>query len=130
MGLENGIIIRGVKRKDLPFLMRYPFDQDYNDNEVEICYWRKYWGLRNWFLKEAFPNEFHNKSYYKLDVEKVRILKRIIIYYLQHPEDWDNRYWEYKHAKHILYNQRWNLFLLIFWMLKHPDAEVIFYDSY
>ena len=130
MGLDNGIIVRGVKRKDLPFLMRYPFEQDYHDG-VEVCYWRKHWGLRNWFLREAFPNSYNNESYeYKLDVEKVSILKRIIIYYLQHPEDWKDNYWEYKEIKHTLYNQRWNLFLLMLWMRKHPDAEVVFYDSY
>lgn len=128
MGLDNGIIVRGVKRKDLPRFIRYPFEQDYNE-EVEVCYWRKHWGLRNWFLREAFPNS-SEEPYYKLDVEKVTILWRIVVHYLRHPEDWDNNYWEYNEVKHHLYNQRWNLCLLRVWMTRHPDAEVVFYDSY
>ena len=130
MGLDNGIIVRGVKRKDLPRFMRYPFEQDYN-NGVEICYWRKWWGLRNQFLCGAFPNYNSNQYEFRLTEKNVAYMWSIVNNYLKYPGDWDNEYWEYdRHIRQILYEQKWNLTLLRWWMQRHPDVEVIFYDSY
>ena len=109
--------------------MWYLFEKDYQDG-VEVCYWRKHWGLRNWFLREAFPNSSNEQYYFDLDVEKITILMKIIIHYLRHPNDWDNNYWEFSEVKHVLRHQLWNLFLLRRWMKRHSEAKVVFYDSY
>jgi len=130
MGLDNGVIVRGVKRRELSPFMYYPFEKDYGEG-VTVCYWRKHWGLRQRFLRAAFPNTYDKDEYeYKLNVEKVNILFHIILDYLLHPSSWDNGYWKYKYIKHNLRRQAWNLFLLKKWMKRHPEAEVVFYDSY
>lgn len=112
MGLDNGILVRGVTRKELPRLLCYPFEKDYH-SDVEVCYWRKHWGLRQRFLRAAFLNTYDKDEYeYKLNVEKVNILFHIILDYLLHPSNWDNGYWEYRYIKYNLRRQAWNLFLL------------------
>ena len=110
--------------------MRYATKNDYVDNEVEICYWRKCWGLRNAFIHTNFLVEDPDTCEYRLSIKEVDYLRALIVTYLKHPEEWDNSIWSFDEIKHSLYDQRWNLFLLHFWMKKHPDAEVIFYDSY
>lgn len=129
MGLDNGVIVRGVNRKDLPRFMRYPFEKDYQSG-VEVCYWRKCWGLRNWFLREAYPNYTADDYRFKMTTKEVSILRRIIDHYLKHPEDWDDSIWTFDEFKRSLHDQKWNLALLHVWMRKHPDAYVYFYDSY
>lgn len=130
MGLDNGVIIKGVTRNDLPRFMRYPDKKDYVKGEVEICYWRKCWGLRNTFIHSKFLTEDPNKCEYKLSIKEVDYLRALIVSYLKHPEDWDNSIWSFNEIKKSLYDQRWNLILLHFWMKRHPNAEVYFYDSY
>ena len=129
MGLDNGVIVRGVKRTDLPRFMRYAYDKDYHDG-VEICYWRKCWGLRNWFLREAYPNWDPNQYHFQMTEREINILLKIIRHYLRHPEDWNDSIWEFDEIKLHLRRQQWNLVLLRTWMQKHPDAYVYFYDSY
>ena len=130
MGLDNGIVIRGVTRKQLPLLMRYHNDKDYIANEVEICYWRKCWGLRNAIIHTLFITEDPEKYEYKLTIKDVDFIRALLVNYLKHPEDWDDSIWTFDEIKHSLYDYRWNLILLHFWMKRHPDKEVIFYDSY
>lgn len=129
MGLDNGVIVRGVKRNELSPFMRYPYDKDYYDG-VEVCYWRKCWGLRGWFLREAYPNRECGQDYFQLTEREINILLKIIRNYLRHPEDWDQSIWEFDEIKPHLRKQQWNLVLLRTWMRKHPDAYVYFYDSY
>ena len=130
MGLDNGVLVKNVTRKDLPKLMRFPSDCDYIKGEVEICYWRKCWGLRNAFLHHRFLNSDPDQWQFKLSVDDVDYLRALIVTYLKHPKDWDDSIWEFSEIKHNLRAQRWNLLLLHFWMKKHQDKEVIFYDSY
>lgn len=129
MGLDNGVIVRGVKRTDLPRFMRYSCDKDYHDG-VEICYWRKCWCLRDWFLREAYPNWNLNQYHFQMTEREINILLKIIQYYLRHPEDWHDSIWEFNEIKPHLRRQQWNLVLLRTWMQKHPDVCVYFYDSY
>ena len=44
MGLDNGIMIRGKHHPELK-LPHPPWE--WGSNDVEICYWRKFWGFRN-----------------------------------------------------------------------------------
>ena len=129
MGLDNGVVVRDVKRSELSPFMRYSYEKDYHDG-VEVCYWRKCWGLRSWFLREAYPNWNLNQYHFQMTEREINILLRIIRNYLRHPEDWDQSIWEFDEIKYHLHNQQWNLVLLRTWMRKHPDAYVYFYDSY
>ena len=61
---------------------------------------------------------------------EITYLWRIVIHYLENPEDWDNSIWDFDEIKSALKEQKRNLFWLRIWMKLHPDAEVIFYDSY
>lgn len=129
MGLDNGVIVRGVKRKDLPRFMRYPYEEDYHEG-VEVCYWRKCWGLRTNFLNKISPSRDMESYEYKLEEKEITILIQVIRRYLTHPSEWEDSIWSYDEIKGQLYNQLWNLVLLRVWMRKHPDIEVYFYDSY
>jgi hypothetical protein len=46
MGLDNGIVAIGLTRNDIPNFVKLPFTEDYPPNEIDITYWRKWWGLR------------------------------------------------------------------------------------
>ena len=109
--------------------MRYPYEKDYPEG-VEVCYWRKCWGLRNWFLRTAYPNYDDEQCYFKMTEKEIIILWRIVIHYLRNPDDWNDSIWTYDEIRKTLYDQRWNLTLLRVWITRHPDAEVYFYDSY
>lgn len=133
MGLDNGIIIKNYTRAQLPKSFRYPFEKDYVLDEVEICYWRKCWGLRNEFLNTCFSRRKDEEFYFKLGVKEVEELLNIITYFLKHPKAWDeygDSIWTYKNFKPQLKNQKHNLKVLARWMKKNPEAEVVFYDSY
>lgn len=130
MGLDNGIIIKGVTRKELPRFIHYPSDNDYIKNAVEICYWRKCWDLRNAIIHTLFITEDPDKCEYKLTIKDVDFIRALLVNYLKRPNKWDNSIWSFDEIKHSLKDQRWNLILLHFWMKRHPDKEVYFYDSY
>ena len=131
MGLDNGVIVRGVTRKDLPRFLRYPTSEDYSDKYVEVCYWRKCWGLRNLFLEDADINpDFGDVGEYPLGDYELTILIRCIDHYLRNPDEWKNSIWTYDEIRPVLREQKWNLVLLRGWLWRHPDAEIFFYDSY
>lgn len=133
MGLDNGVVIHNYTRAQLPKSFRYPFEKDYVPNEVEICYWRKCWGIRNEFLNTCFSTRKNEEVYFKLGVKEVEELRNIITYFLKHPKAWDkygNSIWTHEEIESQLKNQRYNLKILVRWMKKNPDTEVIFYDSY
>ena len=130
MGLDNGVFIKNYTRVQLPKSFRYPFEKDYAPNEVEICYWRKCWGLRNEFLNTCFPRRSNEEVYFNLGVKEVEDLLYIITYFLKHPKSWDNSIWTFEEIKSNLKEQKHNLKVLIKWMKKNPEAEVVFYDSY
>ena len=129
MGLDNGIIVKDVVREQLPRWIHYPFSMDYD--YVDICYWRKWWGMRNKFLRAAYPNYKCDNCEFDMGTREIRIMRSILIDYLVHPSHWDNDYWEYdKYTRKGLIGQIWSLYLLEFWYKRHPDVKIIFYDSY
>ena len=128
MGLDNGIIVKDVTREQLPRFIRYPFNLDYD--YVEVCYWRKWWGLRDKFLR-TYPNRDLNQYEFRMHRVRIKVLRNLLIDYLLQPSHWDNGYWEYdKYIRKNLIIQIWNLYWLEFWYKRHPDAKIIFYDSY
>lgn len=128
MGLDNGIVVRNKTREQLPMFIKYPFDNDYN-NEVDICYWRKWWGFRNEVVKDFFPNDCDTYEI-KLSRKDIAIIRAMLDWYILYPEDATNGYWEDKLVVKTAKQSRWNLLLLYWYMAFHPDTEVYFYDSY
>ena len=134
MGLDNGIVLvtkHKIKQEDIPdYIDLSDYKEENNSYSYDICYWRKCWGLRNWFLREAYPNWDLDQYRFQMTEREVNILLKIIRHYLRHPEDWNDSIWEFDEIKPCLREQQWNLVLLRTWMRKHPDAYVYFYDSY
>lgn len=131
MGLDNGICVRGKTRKELPKVIRYPFDKDYEAGVVDICYWRKCWDLRNAIL-DIIGKRFTSEEEWRftLNCDDVLHIQRQIVYYLRHPNEWDNSIWTFKEIERVLRQDSWNLWWLWIWMKRHSDVEVYFYDSY
>ena len=137
MGLDNGFYIksnkRQITREMLPAGIKYPFDTDYN-NEVEILYWRKNWGLRNRIMATF--------DWYKLPVEQYKFeidnpmqvltVIEIIASFLDEEkwEDEGNSIWSYTEIRPILIQNIINLALVHAFMCENPDVYLEFYDSY
>ena len=130
MGLDNGFVVRGVTRNQLPRGIRFPSTNDYIQNEVEVAYFRRYWGFRNTYLSmissEIYPEQYE----FELTRDQVKDAINCLDYFLKNnPHDADNGYWEDSTVKHIKV-QKHNLILLWRWMKHHPNYTVTFYDSY
>ena len=128
MGLDNYITIKNKKRSELPKLFHYPLDEDYNG--VDICYWRKCWGLRRDILTGIGQPTGGNDYEIRLSRADVLYIWRLLIDYLRNPRHWQDSIWDFSEIKKNLRRQKWNLCLLYYWMKRHPEAEVYFYDSY
>lgn len=131
MGLDNGITIKGVTRAQLPRFY-YPFENDYSEGEVEVCYWRKWWTFRNTVLNRLRGLVGEEAYDYKLSVSDVRYIRQLLLDYLHHPKQFesDNNYWEFNDVKRRMRRDIRNLQLLARWMRHNLDKEVYFYDSY
>lgn len=132
MGLDNGIVIR-----------------DKNTNkEIEVCYWRKYWGLRNSIIHKLHLDESGYVDTYTLDVDDIVIIKRIIRDFIQlggtcrcdedgyviYRHNYGTENWDWaEHEVGARYaNDIERLTKLEMVMRKglKPEFEVIFYDRY
>lgn len=128
MGLDNGIILRDVKSKELVVNKLINLD-NLEDTSVEICYWRKCWGIRNAIVEKLHLNDGEES---KLDVEDIPVIIKILFDFYGQTE-WEedaDSIWEWDEFKDTLRQQIFNLVWLYNYMLEHPNAEVIFYDSY
>ena len=128
MGLDNGVVVKHIKREDLPIIIRSGVTE-YGD-EVEVCYWRKCWGLRNAFIHTLFLASDPDEWEFKLSINDVDFLRDLIKGYILNPDSWNDSIWEFSEVKHSLKRQWWRLTVLRYWMKFHPDKEVYFYDSY
>ena len=137
IGLDNGFYVksnkRTISREMLPNIIDYPFDTDYN-NEVEIVYWRKNWGLRN-----AVMNHFGwltaSEDQYKFEIDspmQVLDLIEIIASFLNEEtwEDEGNSIWSYKEIRPVLIQNIVNLAAILTVMCENADVYLEFYDSY
>ena len=134
MGLDNGFYVKSNKRKltraDLPQGIVYPFEKDYN-NEIEIVYWRKNWGLR-WAVMDHFESSVDQ---YKFNIETpTQVLEFIeIIASFLDKERWENEgdsIWSYEEIRPVLIQNIINLALIYAFMRENPDVYLVFYDSY
>lgn len=137
MGLDNGIYVKSNKRKitreDLPVIINYPFEKDYNDN-VEIIYWRKCWGLRN-DVMNTFGWRFAPEEQYIFEIDKPEQVLQFIelISSWLNEEKWQEEgdsIWDYNEMRETLIQNIINLAVIYMYMIMYPDVYLEFYDSY
>ena len=136
MGLDNGIYVRSNRRKItrdmLPLELDYPFEKDYNDDGVEILYWRKNWGIRTEVVNTFNPDN-NNEYHYLIETpEEVFTLIKIIVSWMD-KEKWEEEgdsIWGYEEMRHILQQNVINLAIIAAFMKNNPDIYLTFYDSY
>ena len=137
MGLDNGFLVKSNKRKItreiLPSGIDYPFETDYND-EVEIVYWRKNWGLRNCIMN-TFGWRTAPEDQWKFEINKpmeVLTIIEIIASFLDKEkwEDVGDSIWEYEEERPVLIQNIINLAMIHTFMCENPDVYLEFYDSY
>lgn len=131
MGLDNGIVIR-----------------DKNTNkEIEVCYWRKYWSLRNRIMNTLHIND-EGGTEKVLSVEDISAIRKIIADFIQRVGDaahntyyyncyyydcgtaswdWSENHIGLKYSKDI---ERLTKLELMMKRGMKDNLEVIFYDSY
>lgn len=130
MGLDNGFYVRSRKRtltrEDLPSTIEYPWSKG---TDLEIVYWRKYWGLRTEICC-SFPYDDYHITFNT--PEEVKDLIKIIRSWMD-PERWEdegNSIWSYDQARPNLEQSIINLSAICEFMKNNPDIYLDFYDSY
>lgn len=133
MGLDNGIILKVANKKDYEAAYNTFRHEDwYNENECEVAYWRKCWGVRNAFLT-AVENPKENDGEYPITLDNIDLFIRLHKYFLTE-KTWSkeaNSIWDWDKDTKIreAVNHR-GLRDLKRWLRDHPDDEAYFYDSY
>jgi hypothetical protein len=131
MGLDNGITVRGIKGRVPHYIKDYWANIDTED-EMELAYWRKCWGIRNQILAVLGMNDY---SYEKqLDVIDLEVVIELLKCFTKRGywDEYADSIWtfdEFKdNQKQIIRNLKW----LRKYMKRHPkvNVEVKFYDSY
>lgn len=136
MGLDNGWLVKSTERhltrEDLPPTIHYPFENDYNDDGIEIAYARKWWGLRTDLLNNIHWDETTEYEYRINTPEHLLEVIKIVISW-KNKKRWNsdsNSFWTYKQVKYTLMDWIFNLTLIYEYMQKNPDIYLVFYDSY
>ena len=136
MGLDNGWIVKSDKREltraDLPAQIRYPFDKDYQ-NEIEIAYARKWWGVRTDLLNNIDWDDTIDEYYFIIEnPEKIFDIIELIASWLV-KEKWNAEalsIWSYDEAQPNLIDWIINFSIIYIFMKENPDVYLKFYDSY
>lgn len=128
MGLDNGIRIKINKIEGkLPWFVE--LEPSFNGKEIEVCYWRKCWGIRDEILKLC---HFENQYYYELESEDIPAIIRVLGNFMDR-EYWNERadsIWTYDEYLPQNTHNILNLLWLKDYMDEHPEVECYFYDSY
>ena len=130
MGLDNGIYIKGYRKK--PFYVKDDlYDQS---NQIDLAYWRKYWGLRNDIINIIYENYYCNDSEVLLSenqIKKIRILIMEITFSKKRYLESCSGYWDYNIYSILRgIRQMINLTWAARQVRKNPEVEVFWYDSY
>ena len=130
MGLDNGIYIKGYKKK--PFYVKDDlYDQS---NQIDLAYWRKYWGLRNDIINIIYENNYGNDSEVLLtenQIKKRRNLIMEITFSKKRYLESCGGYWDYNIYSVLRgIRQMINLTWAARQVRKNPEVEVFWYDSY
>lgn len=129
IGLDNGIVLNKPTNV-IPFYVKVD-DWVLSHNSVEICYWRKCWGIRNEILC-LFPEAEPNDSCLDLTPEHIRSIRKIIRSFMNRKK-WEEEgmsIWTYDEIRPRLTKQWFALWWLEHYLKKNPDAEACFYDSW
>ena len=133
IGLDNGIILK-KNSTVLPFWLKRQFEYEPSEN-LEICYWRKCWGVRNAILAMDFENEqeiLPNDGVYYLTAKDIHTI-RTILRYFSHRKIWEdesNSIWSWEDFRQTLRKQRRALWWLEGYLKRNPEVVCYFYDSY
>ena len=130
MGLDNGIYIKGYRKK--PFYVKDDlYDQS---NQIDLAYWRKYWGLRNDIINIIYENYYGNDSEVLLSenqIKKIRNLIMEITFSKKRYLESCSGYWDYNIYSILRgIRQMINLTWAARQVRKNPEVEVFWYDSY
>ena len=130
MGLDNGIYIKGYRKK--PFYVKDDlYDQS---NQIDLAYWRKYWGLRNDIINIIYENYYGNDSEVLLSenqIKKIRNLIMEITFSKKKYLESCGGYWDYNIYSVLRgIRQMINLTWAARQVRKNPEVEVFWYDSY
>ena len=129
IGLDNGIVLN-KPTSVIPFYVKVD-DWVPSQNSVEICYWRKCWGIRNKILC-LFPEAEPNDSCINLTPEHIRAIRKIIRFFMNRKK-WEEdgmSIWTYSEIRPRLFKHWFALLWLEHYLKKNPDAEAYFYDSW
>ena len=131
MGLDNGAICKNIKRDDIPTWVHLPWGWRTDRDDVELIYFRKYWGIRSEILCKLHCTE-DNDSETCIDAEDIIPIVKILMKYLdkEYYEDNANSIWEYEEAYDNIQQSIINLMWLKIYMESHPDVQCYFYDSW
>jgi hypothetical protein len=133
MGLDNGIEIK--RKNNLPNCVLC-FDEEWrkkHNYDLEVAYWRKCWNVRA-IIFDVLRRGDDNDSV--IDITRDEVLE--IIHRLEndlHYRDflegeWGSCIWDWNDFRRIQKRNLKNLRKLARMMKRHPEIEVIFYDSY
>ena len=130
MGLDNGIYIKGYRKK--PFYVKDDlYDQS---NQIDLAYWRKYWGLRNDIINIIYENYYGNDSEVLLSenqIKKIRNLIMEITFSKKRYLESCSGYWDYNIYSVLQgIRQMINLTWAARQVRNNPEVEVFWYDSY
>ncbi len=133
MGLDNGI---EIKRKDnLPNCVLCFDDDEWRKQrgyDLEVAYWRKCWNVRAIIFSVIDDRE--DDCVYDITREQlVEIIHRLEddLHYCNFlMGEWGGCIWEWNEFRGIQKRNLKNLKKLAGMMKRHPEIEVIFYDSY
>ncbi len=128
MGLDNGFRCKNINRDDIPSFVKLPWD--WRDDDVELVYFRKCWGIRGDILRLLHAGDEDYESPVEED-DIIPIVKTLMKYLdKKYYEENANSIWEYEDYNDNIQHSIINLIWLKMYMESHPDVECYFYDSY
>lgn len=133
MGLDNGVDLHVKNVEDYKKAYKlFKHEEWYKPGEVEVCYWRKCWGIRNAILRVVDPT-VTNEYEYPVTLDNIDDIIKAFKHFL-HKDTWvyeGDTIWDWD--KWTRRNQARNLvglYRLKYWLKKHPEDTAYFYDSY
>ena len=134
MGLDNGIDAKKINPADIPGFVTIGVPSYATEKDtMEVCYWRKCWGLRGMILEAIFAQNLPDEKYrYDLEWKEVENIAKGLIPFLEKEyfDTYAQSIWDYEEMQEQLVQDIINLKWLAWYMKKHPEVEVSFYDSY
>jgi hypothetical protein len=138
MGLDNGIVLKTkakISHISLPKVIKEDWlNKDY-DKSIEVCYWRKCWGIRNEIIYDILQINEEALYDYSLTIENINdiidILKKYA-YNKKYYEDNARSIWEFEEYNDKLKEDIKRIKWLKRYMKYHKGniEKVTFYDSY